>query len=404
MASVNIVLRRKATKDGTFPLAIRITKERKSSYIFVGQSISEKDWDEIKERVKKSHPNSARLNNMLVAKLAEANDKLLETETNKKPVSAKGIKKIIKPSSNEAFFGFAEIYLEDLKTSGKYNRYAADKPRINHFREFLKDEDINFPEISVHLLERFRAWLKGTRNVSERTIINHLIVIRTIFNLAVKAGKVDLKYYPFGKGGVQIKIPESVKIGLSQDEVAKLETLELEAGSYPNHARNVWLFSFYFAGMRLSDVLRLKWIDFTELRLHYKMGKNQKQGSLKTPEKALLIIKQYETAKTKKDDLVFPELKVLDDLSHDFQVQKKIAFADKRLNKALKKVAELAGIEKKLTMHIARHTFGNLSGDKIPVQMLQKLYRHSSITTTIGYQANFIHKDADDALDAVISF
>ena len=84
MASVNIVLRRKATKDGTFPLAIRITKERKSSYIFVGQSISEKDWDEIKERVKKSHPNSARLNNMLVAKLAEANDKLLETETNKK--------------------------------------------------------------------------------------------------------------------------------------------------------------------------------------------------------------------------------------------------------------------------------------------------------------------------------
>jgi len=97
-------------------------------------------------------------------------------------------------------------------------------------------------------------------------------------------------------------------------------------------------------------------------------------------------------------------LKVLHDLSNDFQVQKKIAFADKRLNKALKKVAELAGIEKKLTMHIARHTFGNLSGDKIPVQMLQKLYRHSSITTTIGYQANFIHKDADDALDAVIGF
>jgi hypothetical protein len=55
-------------------------------------------------------------------------------------------------------------------------------------------------------------------------------------------------------------------------------------------------------------------------------------------------------------------------------------------------------------MHIARHTFGNISGDKIPIQMLQKLYRHSDIKTTMGYQANFIHKDADDALDAVISF
>jgi len=65
-------------------------------------------------------------------------------------------------------------------------------------------------------------------------------------------------------------------------------------------------------------------------------------------------------------------------------------------------LAPAAGIDKTLTMHIARHTFGNISGDKIPVQMLQKLYRHSSVTTPIGYQANFIHQSADDALAAVI--
>ncbi len=55
-------------------------------------------------------------------------------------------------------------------------------------------------------------------------------------------------------------------------------------------------------------------------------------------------------------------------------------------------------------MNIDRHSFGNLSGDKIPIQMLQKLYRHSSVTTTIRYQANFIHQDTDDALDSVINF
>lgn len=55
-------------------------------------------------------------------------------------------------------------------------------------------------------------------------------------------------------------------------------------------------------------------------------------------------------------------------------------------------------------MHIARHSFGNISGDKIPIQMLQKLYRHSSITTTVNYQQNFMHKETDDALDAVINF
>ena len=75
----------------------------------------------------------------------------------------------------------------------------------------------------------------------------------------------------------------------------------------------------------------------------------------------------------------------------------------RRLNENLLTVAKAAKINKPLTMHISRHTFGNISGDKIPIQMLQKLYRHTSVTTTIGYQANFIHKDADEALDSVIA-
>jgi len=86
-------------------------------------------------------------------------------------------------------------------------------------------------------------------------------------------------------------------------------------------------------------------------------------------------------------------------------LQKRIMNMTSRVDKVLRKtVAPAAGITKKLTMHIARHTFGNISGDRIPLQMLQKLYRHSSITTTMGYQGNFLHKDADAALDTVVGF
>ena len=81
---------------------------------------------------------------------------------------------------------------------------------------------------------------------------------------------------------------------------------------------------------------------------------------------------------------------------------KKIRFATKKYNNWLKELAEEVGIEKKVTCHIARHSFGNISGDKIPIQMLQKLYRHSDITTTINYQQAFINKDTDDALELVI--
>ncbi|MDL5051485.1 site-specific integrase [Oscillatoria amoena NRMC-F 0135] len=403
MATTTVILRKEVKADGTSPLAIRITQDRKSSYVYLDKSIKAEDWDSKARRVKKSHPNAARLNHFLVKKLAEASDMLLELEAQKNDVSAKAAREKLKPSSSDTFFAQAAFYIEQLKEAGKFNQSTADGPRIMRFKEFLKNEDIAFRDITVPLLQRFKTWLLATREIGERTAMNHLVVIRSIFSQAIKAGIVDPKYYPFGRGKITIKFPDSLKIGLSADEVKKLEEMELVPGSPESHARNLWLFSFYFAGMRVSDILRLKWSDFQDARLHYSMGKNKKGGSLKVSEKVMHILEQYESLRTDENDFVFPELKAFKEVDQ-FHLQKQIANADRTLNKWLRRVAKKAGITKPVTMHIARHTFGNLSGDKIPVQMLQKLYRHSSITTTIGYQANFINKDADDALDAVISF
>lgn len=401
MATATIVLRKETKADGTFPLAIRVTKHRKSSYIYLDYSIHPKDWDKAAKRVKKSHPNSGRLNHYLDKKLTETKDTLLELETQKSHVSVKQVRAKLKPTGEGTFFAQADLYIANLKASGKFNQYTADKPRVARFKEFLNHQDVHFADVTVSLLQRFKAWLLRTRKISERTAVNHLVVIRSVFSQAMAAGVADEKHYPFGKRKISITFPQSTKIGLNAAEISLLENAELAPDSPENHARNLWLFSFYFAGMRVSDLLRLRWTDFQNERLYYAMGKNKKAGSLKIPEKALRILNQYEPLKTTDEDYVFPELRAFDGIAH-FALQKQIANADRTLNKWLRRVAKKTGIKKTLTMHIARHTFGSLSGDKIPVQMLQKLYRHSSITTTIGYQANFMHKDADDALDAVI--
>lgn len=398
MANIKVVLRKEVKADGTSPLAIRITKDRKSSYIYLDYSIRGQDWDKTAQRVKKSHPNSARLNNFLATKVAEVISKSLEMETEKNEVSSRAVRYKIKSKGSATFFVQAKAHLENLRAGGKYNQVVTDEPRIRQFREFLGG-DISFSEITVPLLHKFKAYLKSERNVKERTVMNYFVLIRTIFNQAIKGKMVDPKYYPFGRNGVIIKFPDSIKIGLTVEEVKRIEALELPQGSLENHARNIWLFSYYFAGMRVSDVLRLKRSDFQNDRLFYSMGKNAKAGSLKTPEKALRIMAQYEQ---NDKDLLFPDLLVVEDLNNAYDVQRKISYAVKQINTYLEDVARAAEISKPLTMHISRHTFGNISGDKIPLQMLQKLYRHTDIKTTIGYQANFMFKDADDALNAVI--
>jgi integrase/recombinase XerD len=402
-SSIKMILRQKQGKDGTFPLAIRITKDRKSTYLYLGHSVPESQWDEDAQRVRKSHPNSARLNNFILKKLSEANDKLLELETQKEHVSSVAVKQGLKPKVGGTFFPQAEHYLGNLRLRGKYVEHGAEQSRINRFKEFLQGRDIAFSDITVHLLENFRAWLTGTRQPKERTIINHYMTIRAVFSQAIKENAALEKYYPFGKKGISLKFPQSLKVGLTVEEVKRMEELELPAGSPINHARNVWLMSFYFAGMRTSDVLLLRWSALRDGRLSYTMGKNNKPGTVKISEKATRILEQYKPL-ADKSGLVFPDLRVITDFNNQFEVERRTAFVDRWLNGYLKKIATLAGIEKNLSMHIARHTFGNIAGDKIPVQMLQKLYRHSSILTTIGYQANFIHKESDDALDAVTNF
>lgn len=402
MASIKVLLWKKKKADSVHPIVIRIIKNRKPSYIYTGQYIEEKHWDSKNHKVKKSHANSARLNNFIAKKYAEANDKLLELEGKQDGVTSQLVTKEIKTERKAStFFELSKIYLDQLETQGQLNRLSGEKPRIKHFKKFLNHKDVSFPELNEVLLKQFQGYLKTERGNSERSIVNSLIVIRTIFNLAIREGIVDRKYYPFGKGGIVIRFPQSVKIGLTAENLKSLETVELE-DEKEIHARNVWLFSYYFAGMRVSDVLRLTWADFKDGRLNYKMGKNRKVLSLKIPNQAQNILNQYEDDKLSETDFVFPELKRAD-LSDIHDVRCKLKNGNKQINIYLKKVAKKMSLDKPLTMHIARHTFGNISGDRIPVQILQVLYRHSDITTTINYQSNFAHKKVDDALDKVLN-
>lgn len=133
------------------------------------------------------------------------------------------------------------------------------------------------------------------------------------------------------------------------------------------------------------------------------MSKNDKADSLKLPIPVITILSYYRRDKKTKSDYIFPELKTIP-IKDSKAIYSRIKTSIKRLNSNLTIIANLAGIDKKITNHIARHSFGNIAGDKVSPQMLQKLYRHTHLSTTIGYQGNFIHKNADEALNAIINF
>ena len=443
MASIKIVLRKNMIrKDDTIPLALRISENYKTNYHWLGQYILEKDWDKKFGKVKKSHPNHKKLNHFLMKKMTEAQDLYFHSEDDLTPRQIKN--KLKGPGGSQSFFAVAAERVKQKYDKGTFSVAKSELSILYNLEEFLNlktnqkkeaviksikerrrirvsktrkgeysSEDaityfkrntrLEFREINESFLNKFKAFCSTYLGQKTRTITNQLIFIRTLFNVAIKDGIVSQKYYPFAGEKEKIRIGSGNKIGLTAEEVTRIENLAVESHSSIWHTRNVWLVSFYFAGIRISDVVALKWTDIKDGRLYYVMNKNEKPLSFKVPDKAKTIFNLYLMDKTENNGYIFPFLKDADQQDPK-SVFLKMRNATKVLNKFLKRIADECKIDKNLSNHIARHTFGNIAGDKIHPLMLQKLYRHSDLKTTLNYQANFIHRDADDALDSVINF
>ena len=443
MAIIKIVLRKNMIrKDKTIPLAIRISENYKTNYKWLGQYVVEKYWDKDAGRVKKTHPNAKKLNNYILKKLTEANDVYYDS---KDKITPKQVKLKLKGAGgSKSFFNVASDrikskYERDVFSVAKselsilynleeflnHNNSQEKNVVINGIKErrktrvskgrkgkhtfmdsvehFKKNKSLKFQDINESFLDRYKDFCAVYLEQKTRTITNQLIFIRTLFNKAIKNGIVDSKFYPFGGEKEKIRIGSSHKIGLIVNEVEQIELLELEPNTSIWHTQNVWLFAFYFAGIRISDAIKLKWSDFKDGRLFYVMNKNEKPLSLKVSEKAEAILEYYKKEKEDNNGFIFPFLKDVNE-SDTEDVFRKTRNATKLLNKYLKRIGEMCEIDKNLSNHIARHSFGNIAGNKIHPRMLQKLYRHSDLKTTLIYQANFIHEEADDALEEVINF
>ncbi|PRX47315.1 tyrosine-type recombinase/integrase [Salegentibacter salegens] len=399
MASIKVVRRKnKERNDGTAPLALRISKNYATNYCFLGQYVLEKDWDNKKGIVKKSYPNSQRLNNYLRVKLTEANnvsfqnnDSISSKEMKKKIVGFKVKKSFfflaserIEQKYDQEVFSVAKSELstlynieEFLNLNKSINKEKAieaimqrRKDRISRGRNsknptldgvfyFKKNKRLSFQDINMSFINRYKTFCTAYLGQKTRTVTNQLIFIRTMFNAAIKDGIVDPKYYPFAGDKEKIKLTSGNKIGLNINEIECIELLELEEDSTIWHTKNIWLLAFYFAGIRISDILKLKWSDFKDDRLYYIMNKNEKPLSLKIPIKAKSILYKYEKERSFNENYIFPFLRNADPKQAE-DIYRKTKNSTKQLNKYLKVIGIKCGITKNLSNHIARHSFGNM--------------------------------------------
>ncbi|HKR03999.1 MAG TPA: site-specific integrase [Bacteroidia bacterium] len=398
MSSIKIIYRKdKSNNNNEHPLYLRITKHRKSKYISLQIYLKPEHWDIKESRVKKSHPNSQKLNHYIRKKVSDAEGVILEMETNNRFLTPQKIKDHIMGHISDSFIKFAERNLVELENNKQFATLDKACSVLSKIKAFLKGNDLRFDEITVNWLKNYELYLRVELNNKTNTVYSNLKVIRKLINAAISEEIFPQEKNPF----VRFKFKwESVKKEyLTEDELLALEQLKLESGSRKDHHRNMYVFSAYVGGLRISDVLQLRWKNFDGEKIIVQTQKTGSVISIKLPFKSIEMLMQYKREEQQPDDFIFPIFKKENDYSDKRVLFRAISSATAYTNSDLKDFEKILGFNKHIHFHTSRHTWATRALMKgIRIEYVSKLMGHKSIKTTQIY-TKIINEELDKAME-----
>jgi integrase len=397
MAIIKIILRtERVNGKNEHPLRLRITKDRKSKSFNLGIHLLAEQWDEEKQRAKKNHPNATKINAYLAQKVAEAEGVTVELETQSKYIGTSRIKETIMGNSAIEFFPYAERFANSFYASGKIGSYKRAKSVIQKLNKYVRGKKICFDIFTVSFLKEYEYYLTSELKNRTNTVHANFRLIRTIINNAIREDVVPAELNPFNK--MKLKLEQTTREFLTEDELHKIESLSLQKNYMINHHRNMYVFSSYAGGLRISDVLQLRWKNFDGEKIFIKIRKTQTPLSISLPSKAIEVINSYKKEKGSDSDFIFPILKISPDEKDATIIHTAISRATAYTNKDIKKLASLCDIDKHLSFHTSRHTWATRALTKgMRIEHVSKLMGHAAIKETQVY-AKIINSELDKAM------
>ena len=364
----NLVFNRKKNlnKRGMALVQIEAYLNRKKKYFSTKVYLKPDQWDAKRRRVR-NHPNADALNRMIYEYMAEIEKKELGMWQQKKSISLDALKDALVTSQGEeeSFLAFfrKEILNSRLKESTKQNHLST----LELLRKYKKD--ISFTELTFEFISSFDQYLQS-KGYHVNTIAKHMKHLKRHINVAINKEYMEIQKYAFRK--YKIKSVENKHTHLSPDELYKIEKLSLgDKYARLEKTKDAFLFCCY-AGMRYSDFVNLTAENIVKIQkdtwLIYKTIKTRIEVRLPLyllfKGKGLQILNKYQ-----------------DNLSDFFKLRD-----NSNVNKELLIISRLAGINKKVSFHVSRHTNATLLiYNGVNITTVQKLLGHKSVKTTQVY-------------------
>ena len=393
----------KPLKDGTLPLMLRVTKDRKRKYVSLGLSLQEKFWDFEKGKPKRNCPNKEQIERLIAAKTAEYNDLIVEMTSQQREYT---VETLVSHFHNQVRCAtVVELYdklIDDMKRGGKLGNAGVYKYSRTSLLKFTGQRlQIPFSDIDAVWLRRYENWLR-TSGCGDTTISQLFRTLRSVFNKAVELQLVKRDYYPFDAYKVSKFDTRTKKRAITKEDVRKVIALDLSQG-YPSErlARDIFVFSYFGAGINFADIALLKYGNVRDDRVQYVRKKTGKPINFLLTEEMRNIIAKYQQQGQTDEDYIFP---ILDRRVHRTEQQRydRTHKVLTNTNRWLRKIGQRVGIEH-LTTYVARHTFATvLKRSGVNIAIISESLGHSDLSTTQIYLDSFENSQIDAAMQNLL--
>ncbi|WP_066835008.1 site-specific integrase [Rufibacter ruber] len=412
MRTIQAVLYQRNKKDSAGIIKIRVTENRKPIYVSTEQKVLARHWDDKHSKVKETDEvDYEYINKVVAAKLAE-----VKAQYEENAVASKA----------SSFVGFFEKFIERQTNEGTKIKYGVILSKVKSYLKEKKKDDLRFKEITEDLVYSMRRYFYLSMEAD--TADHYLKVVKSVIGKAVKANVHNYIRNPFA--GIELKAAVTkTPSSLTAEQLQQIINADIQDRRVATH-RSAFLFQLFAQGMRISDLLVLRWNNFQDGRLEYKMIKTGRQMSIllndnlveilrpmvepvsRLGESARETIERLSSKKDSRNRFVFPFLDDEEfaavDHRNDFSRIGKALYV--RLNKKsivynrnLKDVQKAAGIKTNITSHTARHSYASLllDGD-VNLYAISQSLGHSTLLITQKYLSNFRTKKLDDVNDALV--
>jgi integrase/recombinase XerD len=265
----------------------------------------------------------------------------------------------------------------DIKQN-TYNKFVYVGKDLEAFIKWqYKKSDVSLEGLNLQFLEDFDYFLKTEKKQKQITINKEIQRLRTPIKRAISEGFIDRDPFILYKS----KAIRKEVVFLTTEELKTLEEAVLQQKRLST-IQDLFIFCCY-TGLAYNEMTNLEkkniQIGFDGVNwIQMKREKTQRQISIPILPKAQEIIEKYATD----NNLVFPSI------------------SNQKFNSYLKEIADILGIEKRLSHHIARKTFAStvLLYNDVPMEIVSELLGHSNMVITQESYGKVVQKKVSEEM------